>query len=561
MGSMRRFSIPTVMLAALGCSTSPNVEGETTWDAEGVISADAFADAGPGTPEPVDRGRADGALSDAEMDHSAPKDAGPDAQDHGSDGRDARLERPDGAGPDAAGAAVDSGADGASSLADAADVGVDGAPQPLAPRFHEVRFAATHNSYSGEARRALRAQLDEGVRVLELDVHDDDYAAVGDYRVGHLFPGDAVDHADQNPGDDRLGSWLAVVARWSVETPGHGPTTIILDLKDSVADNDGPAAGNLGALNGQLEALFGARLLEARGTPPPWPRVQALRDRVLVVLSGDEGSRAAYGRDHGSDPAVAVNAHGQVIEVHESGRRDLWYWTGQMRGDGHIEWHHHARYDAGQRPAVALTDDGHIIEVHQGAVRPTLLATVGRLGPDLRVQWGPPRQYDTGVAPSLRLRDQTTVHEIHRSEGTGAHWAWTARLRDGGLSFADHGRTDAALYPVDQSGEVRVFTAADAQGTPDTLQYATAAVAQDRIRYRQLAFVEAQPGDGDPLTEGARFRAAPAGQGAFVDRPGVVSRWWGFTEAHVGADFTPQMPATDTPFAPWYRALVADAVR
>src|SRR5215831_9699130 len=40
--------------------------------------------------------------------------------------------------------------------------------------YSEVTFAATHNSYAGSTTGvgSIRAQLDRGVRVIELDVHD-----------------------------------------------------------------------------------------------------------------------------------------------------------------------------------------------------------------------------------------------------------------------------------------------------------------------------------------------------------------------------------------------------
>jgi len=450
--------------------------------------------------------------------------------------------------------------DSALAAVDARPGVLDAAMEPRGPAFDEGRFAASHNSYEGGPRGSIRAQLEGGIRALEFDLHDDDFAVHGDYRVGHLWPGEAVSHDGDNPESARLSEWLEEVARWSANHEGHGPVTLILDLKDNLTDNPGPADGNLGALNAQLDAVFGARLAWAGQMETPWPTTDRLRGRIMVVLSGDRTGRQAYERDQGVRPAVAKNARGQVIEVHDSGRGTLWYWTGHVDADGHIEWHHHGRYAAGRRPAVHLTDGGQVMTVHQGAVSNRLFVTMGQLAPDGTVQWGDPAQYDTGVDPSLGVDDDGQLEEIHRSELTGQLWRWTVDFIDDAPVFSENERTESAPYPVDQSAGVRVFSVPDGGGIPGMLYYGTETVDQAPIRYRPMAFVEAQPGDPDSLADRARFRAAPAGAEDFVRRPGVVGRWWGVTEAHVDG-YLPQIPATDTPFAPWYRDVVVDGVR
>ena len=112
--------------------------------------------------------------------------------------------------------------------------------------------------------------------------------------------------------------------------PRHAPITVALDLKDRLTDNPSFAQGNLARVNQELleafERLFAAEAL-GRGR---WPTVDALRGRVIAVLSGDEETRLAYVRDPGHNPAVAINAAGRVVEVHDSGGGELWYWTGEV---------------------------------------------------------------------------------------------------------------------------------------------------------------------------------------------------------------------------------------
>jgi hypothetical protein len=72
------------------------------------------------------------------------------------------------------------------------------------------------------------------------------------------------------------------------------------------------------------------------------------------VLTGNENSQQDYVRDRGENPAIAVDAAGWVIEVHDSGGGDLWLWTGQVEATGEIRWHHHAQYEHGSRNAGLL---------------------------------------------------------------------------------------------------------------------------------------------------------------------------------------------------------------
>ena len=434
-------------------------------------------------------------------------------------------------------------------------------PPSAALPLDQITLLASHNSYSGGARRSIWAQLEGGVRFLELDVHDDDFDAEDDFRIGHLWVGEAVSTEGENPDTALLGPWLEQIAQWSRAHVDHSPLILVLDLKDNLVDNPGPEHGNLGALNARLEGIFGDALLPASEMVGPWAPVDALRGRILVVLSGNRGNRTAYGTDHGVTPAVAVNGRGQVVEVHDSGGGTLWFWTGQRRPDGHVDWHHHGRYATGRRPAVLLTDDGVIVAVHQGALLGRLFATVGRLAPDGTVGWGPSVEYDRGVTPTLGLDEDGRIEEIHRSQFSGDRWRWTFEIVDDAIEFSGHGRTDDPLYPVHLGGPVRVFVEGGAGGLPGPLRYASETVDSAPIRYRSVAFVEAQPGDPDALAEAARFRAAPAGHEGFVRRPGVIARWWGVAEAHVENAAGIHAPATDTPFEPWYRQLTAGAVR
>ncbi|HEX6749828.1 MAG TPA: hypothetical protein VF092_21225 [Longimicrobium sp.] len=127
------------------------------------------------------------------------------------------------------------------------------------------------------------------------------------------------------------------------------------------------------------------------------------------------------GPDDGYNPSVAINASGQVLEVHESGLGDLWYWAGQLNADNTITWTAHGQYDSGTRPTVALGDDGFVVETHTGSGGSSVYQRLGQLvGSTLTwtdwLQTGNPSHYfDDGVAPSVAFRGGAAV-QVHTSE-------------------------------------------------------------------------------------------------------------------------------------------------
>jgi hypothetical protein len=448
-----------------------------------------------------------------------------------------------------------------------------------ARRYNEVSFAATHNSYAGVPSGDLgpiRRQLDGGVRFIELDVHDNDFTSTG-YRIGHESPGDDVARSGGNPRTDRLGPWLREMAAWSKGHPRHAPIAVALDLKDRLTDNRSYAQGNLARLNDALLAAFDRLYTAEELGNAAWPTITALRGRIVVVLSGDEETRLAYVRDTGHNPAVAMNAAGHVVEVHDSGGGELWYWTGEFVAPGRVRWARHGRYDTGERPAVALNDAGLIVEVHEdpdpGDTH--LWYRMGQLTADLEVEWFSQQgrsfpNADEGVTPSVRFVDRASdrVREVHASDQTGLHWYWNGRpgATRGAMLWTrdDEGRTDDPLFDKarDSAGrrDISVRTGSHGAFGSDTLLYQSGGRAARRIRYRQLAFVEAQRGGAGALEqEGAWFFAASARTAESRQwaqgwrRGGKIVRLWEFDEARFATDPPPSFPATDHPQAGWYR--------
>ncbi|MGD8604622.1 MAG: hypothetical protein PVF49_08620, partial [Anaerolineales bacterium] len=369
--------------------------------------------------------------------------------------------------------------------------------------FNQARFASTHNSYCGNIdgeRGSIIEQLDHGIRCIELDIHNDDFTLHG-YRIGHDEPGHGVYHDEGNPEDNRLVTWLQPVSDWSSQNPGHAPITLYLDMKDDFGSSY--EEGNLAHLNDDLLHAFGDRLFRSDALDSSgWPTVADLRSNVIVVLTGSTDNRLNYLRDRGFSPAVAMNALGQVIEVHDSGDGDLWYWTGQLEG-GQVRWHRHGRYGSGKQPAIALNNNGAIVEIHEvpGPRAHTFRYMIGRLTDDLDIQWRStvgnlfPDPIDgdhlTIDFPSL---DSQTVRVIYRRPHDGKF-----KVRDGEVDehtsqihWRDY-EDDYARYDrsIASAGGDSLEISSDSHGPfeDNTLIYRINRGDWYRIQYEQLAFV------------------------------------------------------------------------
>jgi hypothetical protein len=443
--------------------------------------------------------------------------------------------------------------------------GTASADQP----FASAVFRATHNSYSGNvdgAKGSIVFQLDHGVRFIELDVHDNGYASNHDYSIGHGSPGDLVDHAGGNPASNLLRDWLNVVSSWSTAHPAAAPIVVMLDLKDNLTDNANFAEGNLAALNAELSSAFGSKLLLARDFPSSLPSIDTLRGRVLTLLSGDGKSRTEYRRDAGFNPSVAINGRGQIVEVHDSGSGDLWYWTGTYGSNGRVTWLRHGRYDTGITPAVALNDSGQLVEVHQSENFTTLWYHVGQLGADGEISWSPSHQYDNGVLPTLVFTGGSTLREVHKSQNNDQNWTWNGVLSGSTVSWTGNATTSDPRYnktfAANGARSVAVFTAADGATPASTLRYTTPSVSGDRIRYPQRAFGEFQAGEGAELQQGAMFWAATATDKSFIGsarQAGHIVRGWDFDSASDATSPLANYPATNHPWDAWYQNLLNSA--
>lgn len=437
-------------------------------------------------------------------------------------------------------------------------------------RYDVTRFRASHNSYSGHERGSIDKQLNANVRCLEFDFHDNAYAEIGDYTIGHLKPGAEVDHTPPNPPETGLGSWLRAVAAWSVAHPGHEPITIVLDAKDDLTDN---AAGDLRDLNDGLRTIFGDRLFARSEFDQlgSWPDALAMRDRVLCVLSGNGGTRAAYRWALGTTPAVATNAGGDVVLAYRSTSGDINCWTGSAtEGIDAIEWRRKHMLAASDinlaQPAIRINDAGWVVAVYRFGprVQPRhglmLMSKLGKLQSDGRIKWHDSQQLGDGEAPTLRM-DGNDIELVFESTSGKTRQVRTGVIEGRKIKWQNPKsttrqpfRTDVAVWETH-----KVMASADAKGA---IHCAIDAAAPRPARFEQLLFVERQKGEDPAIFRDAPFFGAGAANRADVAKAraeGLVARAWGFSELDkAGAPGSTQenFPATDTPHDGWYQKYV-----
>ena len=420
-----------------------------------------------------------------------------------------------------------------------------------------------HNAYSGESRGSIHQQLDEGFRGLEFDIHDNDFQTLGDYQLGHFSPGNEVGQEHGNPTTTHFSDWLVHIKQWSITNPGHAPITITIDLKDDLTDNINYNNGSMDKLNDVFIDTFGNALFTPLYFNGTWPSVNELKDRFILILSGHEESRQLYKRDRGYNPAVAINDAGQVIEVHDSGSGTLWYWTGQMRNDGSIEWKRHGTYDSGQKPAIALNNDGWFVEVHQSQSNTTLWYHTGSIDTDYNLTFSQSEQYDNGTNPTIRFSHKNgySLREIHQSQTTGLSWDWEISIDPSTptVSWGTHTQTNDPLHSKnrDSAGQwIEVRTGEHLSAGNDTLLYETY-FGEERIRYPQIAFVEYQENNASELIDSETwFAAVESGAQQTLSQwrqQGFITRQWGFNQSDsVHVDNPPNFPATDYLDVEWY---------
>ncbi|HEX4514642.1 MAG TPA: Ca2+-dependent phosphoinositide-specific phospholipase C [Polyangiaceae bacterium] len=187
-------------------------------------------------------------------------------------------------------------------------------------RISDVQALGTHNSYHVESpgntvpdwhytMPALGAQLDLGVRQLELDIHFFDQQPLQVFHIGAL---------DGMTTCFLFHDCLLAIATWSSAHVGHAPLYIQIEPKTGFPD---ASTSDAGADNDQYFAEVESEILsvfvrERIITPDEvqaggaslgqtvstvgWPTFATTRGRVLFTFDNDDSVRAAYSRNQTS---------------------------------------------------------------------------------------------------------------------------------------------------------------------------------------------------------------------------------------------------------------------
>ena len=170
--------------------------------------------------------------------------------------------------------------------------------------YQSVKFKASHNSYERD-ERPVTVQLawtrreghrhQGGCRGLEIDLRESP----------NLFAWSVHHDEYQGRADAQFTEYLRHLRAWSVFEGRHDVITIILDLKARARDRrqfprwlDATIDEFLGRervftpaeLQGEATSLVSGAM--ANG----WPSLEELRGRFILVLSGDEQTKASYAR-------------------------------------------------------------------------------------------------------------------------------------------------------------------------------------------------------------------------------------------------------------------------
>lgn len=155
--------------------------------------------------------------------------------------------------------------------------------------YHQAFFKTSHNSFN----ISVRKQLDQGVRGLEYDIHDDRIQKVNDFEVYHLPKHvNVAINVDGNPGDLLLSNWITLLKDWSdEENYEHAPITLFLELKDCFIDEDNEPSTLYGfkRLNELILDSLSPNYLFSHGdfrkNNFQWPIVRELKGKIIIVLT------------------------------------------------------------------------------------------------------------------------------------------------------------------------------------------------------------------------------------------------------------------------------------
>ncbi len=215
--------------------------------------------------------------------------------------------------------------------------------------------------------------------------------------------------------------------------------------------------------------------MNGNGTVVEVHKSEGAKDTLWWRLGKVEGASLHWqpnnvARDKGHRPSIALSDAGAMVEVHDANNNDLWYWTGQLKGES-INFDKHGWYDHGYDPTVAVNRKGVVVEVHQSALVPSALWWwVGQLdGTTLRWTGHDRLKRDSGNHPSVAINSSGLVVEVHDS-GNGKLWYWIGRVQGNGINWYGHAQYDSGVSPsVSLTDDNIVYEVHQSEGLAQTL--------------------------------------------------------------------------------------------
>lgn len=133
--------------------------------------------------------------------------------------------------------------------------------------------------------------------------------------------------------------------------------------------------------------------------------------------------------DRGLNPDVAINDNGIVVEIHETSNitnKQLYYNLGSVQGD-HVKWEEsHKCPVTGSTPSIALNNSGKVIAVYEENNK--LFYMLGEVN-SKKINWlTTATYYQRGNNPSISLTDDGRIVEVHESEGLTGLWQLSGKI-------------------------------------------------------------------------------------------------------------------------------------
>jgi Phosphoinositide phospholipase C, Ca2+-dependent len=162
--------------------------------------------------------------------------------------------------------------------------------------YNKAVFMNTHNSYAPKIKASVESQLDQGIRGIELDIHNPHIENLQRFSIGHVTAGGDVYHKAGNPKSDLFDDWLQIIKRWSDKNNNHEPITLFVDIKSDLVENSPDK--ELILLNKTITNVLTQDKLympqdltkfnNNQRLGVKWPSLAELRNKIIVVLTGNQ---------------------------------------------------------------------------------------------------------------------------------------------------------------------------------------------------------------------------------------------------------------------------------